>query len=217
MRTKIQVQHLVTLIFCLAASVAVGCSSSGRATESEQTIDSMKGLQAKLDQAKSEVTQSMVSLDGLSAGGDLQKSYSAFNKEVADLESAGKAAAARGQSMRQKREAYMAKWDAEVEQMQNPDVKASMQQRKQVVVENYDKLKTSAEEVKSAYSPYLKELKAIQKALSLDLSTAGVQALAPSIAKAKESGQALNMKIDAFSAQLKDVMAGISPPPPPPK
>jgi chromosome segregation ATPase len=215
MKRRLAIQRLATLALCLAALVATGCSSSGRASESEQAVDSMKGLEAKLDQAKAEVNQSMAALDGLSAGGDLQKSYSTYNKEVAQLEAAGKSAAARGQSMRQKREAYIAKWDAEVQQMQNPDVKASMQQRKQAILDNYDKLKASAEEVKGAYGPYLKDLKEIQKALSLDLSTAGVQSLQPSIAKAKQNGQVLNQKIDAFSAQLKDVMAGTSPPAPP--
>jgi len=217
MKTGIWIQRLATFALCLAASVAIGCSSSGRASESEQTIDSMKGLEAKLDQAKSEVNESMAALDGLSAGGDLQKSFSTYNKEVAQLEAAGKGAASRGQSMREKREAYIAKWDAEVEQMQNADVKASMQQRKKAVVENFDKLKASAEEVKGAYGPYLNDLKEIQKALSLDLSTGGVQALQPSIAKAKQNGQLLNQKIDAFGAQLKDVMAGSSPPSAPPK
>lgn len=209
------IRQCVVGLICLFISFGLGCSSSGRASESEKAVSSMKDTRAQLANAKTEVNDAMASLDALASGSNLQKSFSAYDKDVTNVKAAGDKARARWQSMQENGKAYIARWQTEAAQIQNPEIKSSMEQRRQRVADNYEKIKTTAQATKDAYQPFLQQLQSIQKALSLDLSQAGASALQPEMAKAKTQGQTLNQKIDALISQLDEIMGGMSPPTPP--
>jgi archaellum component FlaC len=209
------IQRLVTFTLCIVGAAAIGCKSSGQSGESESAVSTMKETAATLDQAKKEVNDVVAAMDKLSAPGDLKKSFENYHKQVAEITSAGERASARWKSMKAKQQEWTKKWESEAAAMTNPDVKKSMDERRQVVRDSFTKVEASAGEVKSAYQPFLKDVKEIEKALSLNLSTPTVQSLQPAMTKAKESSVVLNQKIDALSATVKDLMSGITPPAPP--
>src|SRR5436190_14080311 len=161
----------------LFISYGIGCSSSGRASESEKAVSSMKDTRAQLANAKTEVNDVMKSLDALSSGSNLQKAFSTYNADVANVKAAGDKAGARWKSMQDNGKAYIARWQKEAAEIQNPEIKSSMEQRRQRVADNYEKIKGNAQATKDAYQPFLQQLQSIQKALSLDLSQEGAKAL----------------------------------------
>jgi len=204
---------VLTLMLCLVGAGTIGCSSSGRAGESEKAVSSMDTVITQLSNAKKEVSDTVADLAALQSSADLKATFSTYTKDVADVKAAGDRAKERSKSMQENGRLYVSKWQSEIENTTNPEIKASMEQRKERVEENYSKIKAAAGDVRTAYAPFLTNLQEIQKALSLELSAASVQALQPSINKAKADGETLNQKIDALQSELREVKEGMAPPP----
>jgi len=201
---------LCVFAMCSLGAFIGGCSSSGRASESEKAISTMSDVSEQLDKAKMEVTDAMNALDGLSAGGDLQKSFKTYQGAVSDVQKAGEKARTRWADMQQRGKEYIAKWQAEA-QTTTPEVRQGMEARREKIRANYESVQSSAKDVSNAYKPFLQGLQEIQKALSLDLSPSGVQSLQPAFSKAKSDGARLNQALDALKARLNEIRMGMAP------
>jgi DNA repair exonuclease SbcCD ATPase subunit len=202
---------VIAMSLCAAAVLSSGCGSSGRVDESEKAVDSMQDVQDQLAKAKEKVTRVNAALDGLTAGPDLQKAFSEYTDALDDLQSAIADAKSQGQDMRDRRQAYLNRWQEEAANVQNPDVKASLDQRRQKVADEFDKIHGLGEDVRTAYTPYMQDCQDIKKALAVDLTPAGAQGLAPVITKAKAEGVTVIQKLDALSAEMDTVIGKMSP------
>jgi uncharacterized protein YacL (UPF0231 family) len=213
---KLAVIGLVN-VFIIALIMCAGCGSSGagagsgRARVSEEAIGSMADTNAQLGTLKVAVSNVVRDLDELSAASDLQKSFSTFNDDVAALQRAGDKAKQRWKDMQDRGREYVIRWQQEAVTIDNPQVKAGMEERRERVRANYDKLAAQTSQAAMAYDPFLKDVLEIQKALSLDLSPAGAKSLGPGINHAKVDGAALSRQLDTLQARVTDVMGDMSP------
>src|SRR5688572_28215662 len=105
--------------FCI---LMTGCSSDGGggSDSSKKAVSSLKGTRDQLVKAKAEVRQANAALDKLAAGGDVQQSYKAYTKEVADIKAAGDRARARAKDMNARGREYIANWEQETALITNP-------------------------------------------------------------------------------------------------
>jgi uncharacterized protein YacL (UPF0231 family) len=202
--------------FVAAMMTCAGCgggaeAGSGRARVSESAVGSMADTNAQLSALKTAVNNVVRDLDQLPAGGDLQKSFSTFTEDVAVLQRAGDKARQRWKDMQERGHEYVVKWQQEAVTVENPQVKAGMEQRRERVRANYDKLAAQTSQTAMAYDPFLKDVQEIQKALALDLSPGGVKALQPGMDHAKADGAALSRQLDTLQARVTDVMGDMSP------
>jgi predicted nucleic acid-binding Zn-ribbon protein len=193
------------------AIAAGGCGSSGgkKSDSSAKAISSITNTRNDLTKAKAEVTQANASLDKLSAGGDVQKSFSQFTKEANDVKSAGERARTRAKDMQDRGRAYIAAWEQEMSQVSSPELRASAEARRAKVRESFGGIRDAAHATREAYEPYMKGLTELQTALAADLTPAGVTAAAPAIQKTKAAGDTLNQRLDALIAELDKVGAGM--------
>ena len=202
------------VVMCgVAAGVFLtGCASddNGRTAESNKATTSLKDTRDELAKSKVEVNDAIVALDKLGAGGNLEQSYKQYTAAVKDVQAAGDRARSRAQAMRENGRAYVAKWEKEMDQVSNPELRAGAAARRQKVKANYDSIVTTGRSVSSAYQPFLKDLQDIQRALASDLTPGGVTAASAAIAKTKQEGAVLNERIDALIAKLDDVSQGMS-------
>jgi DNA repair exonuclease SbcCD ATPase subunit len=196
----------------MMAGSILGCASSGRSAESEKAIGSMQDVINQLDTAKAQITKANTNLDALSTSPDLTAAFKNLSDSANEIKSGGDAARERWASMQARGQEYVAKWQADMETIQSPEIKQSMEQRRELVRANYAKITEAAKQTREAYDPYLKDLQDIQKALSMDMNPAGVKAMASPIAKGKADGQTLLKAVDLLQTQLKDVMKGMTPP-----
>ena len=196
-----------------ALSFAVGCSSSGRIGESEKAVEGFQSTKAALVKAQAQVDTTLAAMNQLSAtaGGDLQKTFKNYTAAVEDLEDTAAGAKKRAEAMRKNVDAYVAKWQKEMQTMQDPTIKASLEKRRQAVTANFAKVRESAQAVREAYQPFIAQSKEIQRALSVDLSPAALPGLKPSMDKANAQGKTLKEKIAALQGELDRIAAGISP------
>ena len=199
----------------LVASLAIGCSSSkssGRAKESEKAVEGFQNTRTSVIRAKAYVDRTNAALDQIASGsGDLQQSFKNYNTCVSDLEKSAAEAKKRAQTMRENLRAYTTKWQSEIDSMEDPTVRAGLQQRRDTVRANFDKVRTKAQAARDAYLPYIAQLKEIQRALSVDLTPQNVNALKPAMAKAKAQGETLKQALVEMQAELDSMTSGMSP------
>jgi len=202
------------VVVCGVASgiLSTGCASddNGRTAESNKATTSLKDTRAELVKSKTEVNDAVTALDKLSAGGNLQQNFKTYSAAVKDVQTAGDKSRARATAMKENGRAYVAKWEKEMDQVSNPELRAGAAARRQKVKANYESILTSGRSVRDAYQPFLKDLQDIQRALASDLTPGGVTAAAPAIDKTKGEGMALNERIDALIAKLDDVSNGMA-------
>jgi uncharacterized coiled-coil DUF342 family protein len=190
---------------------AVGCSSSSRSEANLQAVQSITDVSGQIDKAKAGVDRTVSLLGQLQADGGTEKTFKDYSDSVNDLQAAGDSAAKRGTAMREKREEYLAKWQADIQAMQNPDIQKSMQERVATLRTNYDDLASKANDVREAYRVFLQDAKDVQSALKIDLTPAGVKAMDPAINKAKGTGTDLSKKLVAFNDELDEFKGKMSP------
>jgi hypothetical protein len=199
--------------FCailLAVTLGAGCSSSGRIDEGDKAIEGFQATRQRLQKAQEQVDATLASMNRLAAGGDMRKTYDAYCDNVDDLEQAGESAAKRAQKMRDNMQEYVAKWQSEMEQMDDPTIKAGLQQRRAAVSANFDRVRSTAQEARAAYDPFMARLQEIRKALSIDLSPNALPGLKPAMQKANAQGQTLKQKLVAMQGELDRILSGTS-------
>jgi len=163
-----------------AGVVFTGCAKdegSGRTVESEKAIVSLKGTRQELVKSKAEVNDAITALGRLEAGGgNLPQTYKQYTAAVKDVQAAGDRARTRAQEMRANGRAYVAKWEKEMDQVTNPELRAGASARRQGIKENYEEIVAAGRGARDAYQPFLKDLQDIQRALASDLTPAGIDA-----------------------------------------
>lgn len=203
-------QQITRIVAALVGLVLLaGCNSGGRISEGEKTIEGLADVRKSIAQAKVDVDETVSAMDKLASGQEMQKSHKAFTKEVDDLEKAGEKARSRATAMREDADAYIAKWQKEMETVQNPEVKASLAERRATVQKNFDAVKTAAGATRDAYQPFMQNLRDINKALAIDLSPAALTGIKPVMDKTRTDAGTLKQKLDALDKELATIQTGM--------
>lgn len=204
-----------------AIVVLAGCSQyktwgeepapAGRAPEVVQTVESIENTRQELVRSRLQVDEVLGAMDQLaSTRVDLRPAYALYSGEVSETVIQGRSARERAQEMRDQWQQYITSWEREIDQITTPELRESVTKRRQTVRENYDNIRDAARAVDAAYEPFVRQLRDIQRALSLDLTPAGVAAAQPAFASARQAGDELKQRINEFIAQLDNVSAGLS-------
>lgn len=206
-------RSVVSIVTILAAALwTTGCSSSGKqAEESKQAVQSLSETRKSLESAKAQVDKTVASMNALNSGQDLKRNFERFGSEIAKTEQDAKRAKERADAMRAKSKQYIAKWEKEMADVKDPQLRASAEQRRARVQQNYDGIANAAKEARAAYEPFMQDLKDLQKALSVDLTPQGVTAAKPVMNRTAAAGKNLNRRIDVVIAELDKVMSGMTP------
>ncbi|QOV89305.1 DUF2959 family protein [Humisphaera borealis] len=192
------------------AVLATGCGSSGQAKEKEAAVEGIVDVTKGLEKGQATCDKVVASIDQLQAGGDLNAAFKNYTATVAEVEAAGKGVASRRESMKNNREAYIAKWQKDLESIQNPDVRAALAERKQKVAADFDQIGRSSDALRDAYTPLLKDLQEIQKGLALDVNPAGVTAMKKPLDRAKAEATTLKAKIATLQGELTAIAGSMS-------
>lgn len=206
----------IVALLCGAAVLLAGCETNdGRqAKVARKAVTSLEDTRQELVRADHEVNQALTAMDQLaSEPRDLRQSYKSFTTEIEDATEQSEEARERADKMSRYWHEYIASWERETEGITSPELRASAAERRQTVRENYDSLRDMARDLQTAYEPFVNQLRDIQRALSLDLTPAGVEATKPAMETARQAGTQLQEQIDAFITELDRVSARRTTPP----
>jgi len=201
---------LLVTTLCIAIS-ASACAQTGRVTESEKAVGGIEDTANQLTASQAALDKIAVSIDDLSRPVNMQAAFAAYSKDVADIQNARQRTKAQRSSMQANSRNYIAKWQKELENIQDPDVKSALTERKEKVVASFGQIRASLDKVTEAYQPFITNIVEIRKALALDLNPSGVQSLQPALNKAKEQAEDVKDKIADVRQELEDIAGSMSP------
>ena len=178
-------------------------------------------LRADLVAARDQVDRILGALTELTSPtqADLKGAYTTYGEEVDRLNAHAQKIKLESDAMRQGREAYFAKWDAQVAATDNPTIRAAAEAKRTRLRAAQEKISADSTAAKDAYAPFMKDLQDTRAFLSKEVSKDTVSVLAPTVKKAQADGQTVKARLDALIADLDAVenaadTAGAAIPPP---
>lgn len=195
----------------LITGFAAACAHTGRVAESTKTVVGINELVRQLNLSQAEVEKVVVAMDELAVANDLQMAFKNYTKSVNSIQAARRRDKAQRDSLQAKNRQYMAKWQMELETIQDEDVKAALEQRKEKVIVSFEKIRSVLDDLRESYQPLLTNVLEIRKALALDLNSSGVQSLTSSMNKAKGQAEIVKQKITTARQELEQLADSLSP------
>ena len=209
----ITILPLVTLIAALAAGCATNGYKKANSTAAylESTADRINKGSTQIDAAISTLTQLVEKPDA-----DLTGQFKKYNTAVSGLESVAKDVASRANKIQQLGASYFQQWDEQLAQIQNEDIRNNSAERKAAVMKQFDAVKASYDEARTAFNPLLADLRDIRTAIGTDLTPAGVGAIRSSMTKANDHAIKVRKSLDELAVKFKDLGKSLETPTPPP-
>lgn len=171
--------------FLLAALLGAGCASSGH-EKGNQTAAHIQTAANHIAALPNEIDKTLMALGKLvnQPAADLRPQYKEFVYDLTVMEDSGKEIVDARMALGQQGKAYFAEWDAQLAQMQNEDIRARSQSRKNEVAQQLQAVKKSYAEAEVVYRPFISGLKDVQKYLSVDLTPGGLVAIKDTVTRA---------------------------------
>jgi hypothetical protein len=106
---------------------------------------------------------------------------------------------------------YFARWDKESAQIQNEDIRTRSETRRNEVASRFDRISEQYDETRTAFRPFMSDLRDVQKFLSTDLTTDGLAAIKDSAAKATQDAVPVKEALGRLSDEFKSLGLSMSP------
>ncbi len=210
MNTKKQILNLLTVT--ITAAFIAGCASTGN-DKAASTASALTKSSDYIAKGNALIDQTLASLNDLVSNPqpDLRKQFKAFNSSVDKLNSTASDVAGKAAEMKSQGAAYFKKWDGEASKMQNEDIRNRSEARKNEVASKFGRISQSYDETKTAFAPFMADLRDVQKFLSTDLTAGGLAAIKDVAAKANKDAVPLKGALGKLSDEFKGLGLSMSP------
>jgi F0F1-type ATP synthase membrane subunit c/vacuolar-type H+-ATPase subunit K len=212
MKTKHFQSLSLAVSVAAAALIVAGCASTAGYNQGNITAAKIQSTSDQIAALPGQLDKTLASLNTLvnQPQADLQPQYKDFNANVAKVQSAVKDIAAARTKIATEQTAFFAKWDQEIAKMQNLDIKALSQSRRDQVAQNLTALKTSYAQTDMTLKPFLADIQDVQNYLSVDLTAGGVAAIKGPVAKANQDAVPLKASLTTLAGDFKTLGASMS-------
>jgi Protein of unknown function (DUF2959) len=188
----------------------IACASSGP-SRSAKAVETMEETHAGLTKVREQIDQTLASLgDVMNASPErLRPSFRKYSKDVDKLRTDAVETKKRFQSMKTKKNDYIAVWGKEQGHVSDPELRQVGDARRSEVRVNLDSVIESLTVATETFDPFLNNLGDVQKVLGNDLTPAG-QSLVANTAVAQganDKGARVAQSIDVALLALSN-MAG---------
>jgi len=178
---------LIVTMIVLVACVATNRERSTRAAASMRTVD------GDIKQALLQVDATNASLEDLIKPGqpDVKKALDAYSAQVVKMESQGRLLVKHTDEMSARRLEYFKEWEKQGNTYANPEIRELSEQRRAELSEIFARIPEASVGIKGAFHTYLSDIKEIQKYLTTDLTSKGIESITPTAEKSMKDGENL--------------------------
>jgi hypothetical protein len=211
MKLRNQSAAFLFAMLLLAVISIAGCSSTGiqrseKATTTMQTVDNdIKLAVVQLD-ATGESLNELTKPDQ----SDVRKAFDLYTDNVSKIEAMEKDFAKHADEMKARGKEYFEEWQKEGNEYKNPQIKKLSEQRRTELSDIYAGIAQSSIGVKDAFIAYVSDVKEIQSYLSNDLTSKGIEAIAPLSQKVVNDGANLKYTIKNVQTAIDNVRAAMA-------
>ena len=188
------------------AVLIAACSTPGRssATKATSGVEAVQQRMVTGEQQLNATVESLVDLVN-SPQADLRPQYNKYLDNLGKLEAQIKKGREERTAMRTQAEAYFAKWENDIQTIQNEEIKKAAQSRRDTMKASFQKINVEFSKAKPVFDVFMRDLKEIQKALDFDLTPGGITVIKPIVGKAKEEAATVKTNIATIRAELSRV------------
>ncbi len=181
--------------------------------QAEKVAQRMLKFDQALTQAQTQIDTTLASMNALStaSGNDLAAKYKEYSNNVKKLESMAQKAKAQSQQATAQREQYLKQWESSQAKIQNEQLKAASETRRNELMPKIEAIKTSLTSAKDAFQPFMQDLKDLNLYLGNNLNPQGIAGASELMTKSTSAGETVKTAIQQGQAAIKDLAASISP------
>lgn len=214
-----------SLVSILSLTLMIGCNRAAQkdmtisatprtpvAQAKQATVESLVDTRVALVKAQNDMQTAIASLEELTKPAtDQRANFQQFRTALANTRDHAAAAQRRAESLRSQRVAYLARWEKEVSELNDPALKSSAQERVQQVRDTFGQITELADQARAAYEPFMTSMTDIEKYLAADLTPAGINNARPSIDNAVAQGKDVFEKLNQLINAVNGLSAHIAP------
>lgn len=199
----------------LIALSLTGCSSfPGRSHAGPDASKPVGGKAINILQLRDNVKATRValnrttdSLNRIPSAPNAQEAYASFSIELADFKKLSAKTLHDSADVRNRGRDLFAQWDLETRSIANPEIRAIAERRRAALQTSYNEMLPPLLTARADLTGVSSDLSDLQKALSLDLTPAGIAAVKNPIETANRKAAASAGSLDAFAANLDRIAA----------
>ena len=122
------------VLIALSITLAGGCASTG-----EKAVQSFQTTKKTVDESESQIDLTIGALHRLRAAPaeNIKDAFAQYKENVLLLEEQGRKAKERAAAMKDEADAHITAWQKEMETIDDPQIKSTMESRRQAVKSNY--------------------------------------------------------------------------------
>ena len=219
-RSKPTIYSLQFLLASLAiVALVIGCATTSGTKQADKVGDSFGDLRDEIVDLKQAVNESLAFLDQTveQADKDPRKPYKDFSKSVDRVGKSREKVGKRAEDVKAAGAAYFKEWEKQLAEMNNPEIRAKAEERKQQLSETFGNFGPLVEQTNSDFDAFYADLKDLRAFLGHDLTVAGVDAAKDIINTTRESGTKVDQSLDELITEMNTIEAAITPSKAPPK
>jgi uncharacterized phage infection (PIP) family protein YhgE len=198
--------------FAVVIGSLTGCATANY-NKSASTAATLNKSSEMITQGSVQIDASLAALNDLVTNPqpDLRNQFQTYVSSVDALDATAKDVASENEAMKLQGAAYFNEWDNETATIHNEDIRNRSEARRNEVAAHFASISAQYDETRSAFLPYMSDLRDVQKFLANDLTSGGLAAIKEPAAKATTDATAVKESLDRLSDQFKDLGASMSP------
>lgn len=200
------------LLVCLASVFAVAACSTTGMQRSEDVQSTMETVDNDIKLIIVQLDAIGASLDELTKPGqaDMKKAFDLFSDNASKIEKMEKDFAKHSGQMEVSGKAYFAEWNSDEQNYDNADIQSKSDERSAELAKTYDKIAQNNIGVKEAFQTYVSDINEIERFLSNDLTSDGMDSILRVSNKAVSNGTNLKDELQNLQSSIEDARAEMS-------
>ena len=142
---------------------------------------------------------------------DLRGQFRTFTSEVDSLDSMARRISSQAEAMKSRGAAYFEQWSQDLAAIQNEDIRSRSEARKQEVASRFQEIAASYTEVKTAFQPFMSDLRDVQRFLATDLTPGGLTAAKKFATKANAEAVSLRKSLAKLAGEFREMGVALTP------
>lgn len=189
--------------FLLAVMLLAGCTSTGY-VKSDKTALSLRDSAAGVRVESRDLGETMGALNALvdSTAGDLKQQLQRFSRALDQLAASKKRVDGAAGQYARRSAAYFAAWDKQLPAINDEALRKESMARKAAVTSQNQTTSRQHQEAQNALAALIDNLKDLRKALSADLTTAGLQSVKQTVKNANEMAGKVQTQLSQSATDL---------------
>lgn len=177
----------------------------GKAINLLQLRDNVKSTRVALNRTTD-------ALNRIPSAPNAQEAYAAFSTELAGFKKLAETTLHDSADVRNSGKVLFAQWELEAATIKNPDIRAIAEKRRATLQAGYDAMITPLLAARADLTEIRNDLIDIQKALALDLTSAGIAAVKNPIEQINRKATSTVTSLDALTANLDKIASDLPAP-----